>query len=173
MSSKEYAIHTTFVHDTLFEICHEEKTNLVRAIREAVMLESKYEEMERTVSTECTSRASRRESHNDPGNLRVEIENDYQRLANISATERSKMQQKIDSYTPLTPHEVQVLTRKVPIRPATSEEKEEMTKAVSKIHTKLHLLYTLGIKKIPGSYPYNRTSVLSNFNKIYKSRNAI
>ena len=112
-------------------------------------------------------------SHNDPGNLRVEIENDYQRLANISATERSKMQQKIDSYTPLTPHEVQVLTRKVPIRPATSEEKEEMTKAVSKIHTKLHLLYTLGIKKIPGSYPYNRTSVLSNFNKIYKSRNAI
>lgn len=162
----------TFVHDTLFEICHEEKTDLVRAIRDAVMLESKYEEMGRRVSTKCTSRASPRESHNDPDNLRVEIKNDYQRLANISATDRSKMQQKIDSYTPLTPLEVQVLT-KIPIRPATSEEKEEMTKAVSKIHTKLHFLYTLGIRNIPGSSPYNRTSMLSNFNMIYKSRNAI
>ena len=65
------------------------------------------------------------ESPNNQRNLSIEIEKDYQRRASLS--ERNKMQQKIDSYKPLTTQEVQVLTRKIPIRQATSEEKEEMT----------------------------------------------
>ena len=71
MSSKEYIINTSFMHYTLFETYQDKNIDLVKEIREAVLLESKYEEMGRRVLTENNSRADRNESHNDSRNLRI------------------------------------------------------------------------------------------------------
>ena len=70
------------------------------------------------------------------------------------------MQQKLNSYKPLTTREVQVVTRRIPLRKANSEEKDDMTKAVSKLLTKLHLLYTMGVENVPKRYTLARTSML-------------
>ena len=47
-----------------------------------------------------------------------------------------------------------------------------MTKAVSKLLTKLHLLYTMGMDNVPKGYIFARNSMMSNFNKLYGERNA-
>ena len=90
----------------------------------------------------------------------------------IPALDERKIQQKLNSYKPLTIKEVQVLTRQTPLRQATSEEKDDMTKAVSKLLTKLHLLYTMGMDNVPKRYTFARNSMMSNFNKLYGERNA-
>ena len=171
MYSEDYIIHTAFLHNTLFEISQDRGFDLIREIRRALKSETERAERGRKVLAEDKLKTGRNELPNRQRSLSIEIENDHQILE--SSTEGKKMQQKINSYKPLTTKEVQVLTRKIPLRQATSEEKEDMTKAVSKLHTKLHLLYTLGVENVPGSYKYTRISMLSNFNKLYGNKSAI
>ena len=95
-------------------------------------------------------RDDRVEAKIETGNQRHEITASNQRPEIFSRAERQRMQQKSRSSNPMTTQEIKALTREIPIRSATSEEKEEMANAFSKIHTKLHLLYTMGIRNNSG-----------------------
>ena len=143
MYSEDYIIHTTFVHDTLFEIGEDKVFDLIEEIRQVLKSKTERAERGRKVLTENKSKPSRNGLPNRQRSLSIEIENDN--WIRESSEDGKKMQQKINSYIPLTTKDVHVLTRKIPLRQATSEEKDDMTKAVSKLHTKLHLLYTLGV----------------------------
>ena len=81
------------------------------------------------------------------------------------------MAQKLNSYTPLTTKEVQVLRRDIPPRKSTLEEKDEIRNAAKKVLTKLHLVYTMGLTAVPKKYVCTRNSMTTNFNHLYDENN--
>ena len=70
----------------------------------------------------------------------LSTETEYDHSAHETSQDERKMLQKLSSYKSLTTKEVQVLKREIPLRQATSEEKDDMTKAAKKVLTKLHLI---------------------------------
>ena len=161
------------VHDSLYMVCMNEKTKLVQLIREANIIKSKRQVAEKKVFAKNAPRSGRGEMKIEMRNHRHEITASNQRPEIFSRAERERMQQKIKSSTPMTTWEIKVLTREITIRSAASEEKEEMANAVSKIYTKLHLLYTMGIRNVPEQYHFNWRNLNSNLNNIYKANDAI
>ena len=81
------------------------------------------------------------------------------------------MAQKLNSYTPLTTKEVQVLRRDIAPRKLTLEEKDEIRNAAKKVLTKLHLVYTMGLTAVPKKYVCTRNSMTTNFNHLYDENN--
>ena len=55
------------------------------------------------------------------------------------------MRQKSSNYQPMTDREIEIINMDIPERSVSAQVKEEMVNAVSKIHAKLHLMYTMGI----------------------------
>ena len=82
------------------------------------------------------------------------------------------MAQKVKSYKKLTEREVQVIRKDIPLRRSTIVEKDELRNAVKKLLTKLHLVYTIGVNKVPQEYLNIRNSITSNVNRLYDEDNS-
>ena len=82
------------------------------------------------------------------------------------------MAQKLSSYKKLTKKEVQVLRKDIPLRRSTLVEKDELRNPVKKLLTKLHLVYTIGVTKVPQEYVNIRNSITSNVNRLYDENNS-
>jgi len=78
----------------------------------------------------------------------------------------------LNSYTPLTPKEVHVLRRDIPLRKSTLEEKDDLRNAAKKVLTKLHLVYTMGLTAVPKKYVCTRNSMTTNCNHLYDENNS-
>jgi hypothetical protein len=166
-SSEEYVVHSAIVYDSLHKMCINENIDLVHKIREANIRKAIRSGAGRKILAKNAAGVNQVEAEidsctqrhgNSTINIRPELKTNREEM--LSRAERQRIQQKIRSSTPMTSQEIKALIREIPVRSATSEEKEEMANAVSKIHTKLHLLYTMGIRNVPEHYLFNR----KNFN---------
>ena len=67
---------------------------------------------------------------------------------------------------------MQVLRKDIPLRRSTLVEKDELRNAVKKVLTKLHLVYTIGVNKVPQEYVNIRNSITTNVNHLYDENNS-
>ena len=108
MFYEDYIIHTTFVHNTLAEISEEKGFDLIEGIRQALKEKTESAERGRKVTSENRIKPSSNGSSKRQRSLSIEIDNEH--LAHETSLDERKMQQKLNSYKPLTTKEVQVLT---------------------------------------------------------------
>ena len=167
--SKKYLIHSTFAHGALHELNKELKLNLDKGIAKALYERSEIEEKWRHQENRTKNRGVKRPRSVSTGK---EGQRDSQNSSNANLEEERKMAQKLNSYTKLTEKEVQVLRKDIPLRRSTLVEKDELRNALKKVLTKLHLVYTIGVNKVPQEYVNIRNSITTNVNRLYDENNS-
>ena len=58
------------------------------------------------------------------------------------------------------------------MRRSTLVEKDELRNALKKVLTKLHLVYTIGVNKVPQEYVNIRNSITTNVNRLYDEKHS-
>ena len=169
MSVDNYLIHSTFAHDALEKLSIEHNLKLVEEIRKALKERSENEEREAQSEHRNRNRGVKRQRSTSRS---TEALSEPNHSSSEKSQDEKKMAQKLNSYTPLTTKEVQVLRRDIPLRKSTLEEKDELRNAAKKVLTKLHLVYTMGLTAVPKKYVCTRNSMTTNFNHLYDENNS-
>ena len=162
-----YLIHSTFAHYSLENWSIKNDINIIEEIRRALTERTENEEKRLQREPLNGNRGARRSRSTSRG---TEALSEHDHQSNEKSQDERKMYQKLNSYTPLTPKEVQVLRRDIPLRKSTPEEKDEMRNAAKKVLTKLHLVYTMGME-VQKKYLFTRNSMTTNFNHLYDENN--